>query len=117
MSCRWACLPVLVIYGVVALAHEYGYGFAYYLGVAGTFILAPLLSLPLLRIVRASLHSSLADVLTRYRTQWAGSLITLFMLLAVWPLLALQIQAVAESIHILTIMDADDNVPLAEMHT
>lgn len=104
------------IYGVVALAHEYGYGFlSYYLGVAGTFILAPLLLLPILRIVRTYLHSSLADVLTfRYRTQWAGSLMTLFMVLAVWPLLALQIQAVAESIHILTIVGADDNVPLAK---
>ena len=104
------------IYGVVELAHEYGYGFlSYYLGVAGTFILAPLLLLPILRIVRTYLHSSLADVLTfRYRTQWAGSLMTLFMVLAVWPLLALQIQAVAESIHILTIVGADDNVPLAK---
>lgn len=92
------------IYGVVGLAHEYGYGFlSYYLGVAGTFIFAPLLLLPILRITRGYLHSSLADVLTfRYRTQWAGSLITLFMVLAVWPLLALQIQAVTDSLHILT---------------
>jgi Na+/proline symporter/signal transduction histidine kinase len=92
------------IYGVVGLAHEYGYGFlSYYLGIAGTFIFAPLLLLPILRITRGYLHSSLADVLTfRYRTQWAGSLITIFMVLAVWPLLALQIQAVTESLHILT---------------
>jgi PAS domain S-box-containing protein len=88
------------IYGVVELAHEYGYGFlSYYLGVAGAFIFSPLLLQPILRITRNYLHSSLADVLTfRYRTQWAGSLVTLFMLLAVWPLLALQIQAVADSI-------------------
>ena len=92
------------VYGVVALAHEFGYGFlSYYLGIAGTFILAPLLLLPILRITRTYLHSSLADVLTfRYRSQWAGSLITLFMLLAVLPLLALQIQAVADSLHILS---------------
>jgi signal transduction histidine kinase/Na+/proline symporter len=88
------------IYGVVELAHQYGYGFlSYYLGVAGAFIFLPLLLQPILRITRTYLHSSLADVLTfRYRTQWAGSLVTLFMLLAVWPLLALQIQAVADSV-------------------
>jgi Na+/proline symporter/signal transduction histidine kinase len=92
------------IYGVVDLAHQYGYGFlSYYLGIAGTFIFAPLLLLPLLRITRTYLHSSLADVLTfRYRSQWAGSLITIFMVLAIWPLLALQIQAVADSLYILS---------------
>ena len=104
------------IYGVVALAHEYGYGFlSYYLGVAGTFIFAPLLLLPLLRIARTYLHSSLADILTfRYRTQWAGSLMTLFMVLAIWPLLALQIQAVSESIHILTTISADGDALLTK---
>lgn len=92
------------IYGVVALAHDYGYGFlAYYVGVAGIFLLSPLILLPILKITRQFLHSSLADVLTfRYRSQVAGSLITLFMLMAVWPLLALQIQAVAESLQILS---------------
>ncbi len=97
------------IYGVVGLAHEYGYGFlSYYLGVAATFLLAPLLLLPIWRISRAYLHSSLADILTfRFRSQWAGSLITIFMVLAVWPLLALQIQAVADSLHILTVNDGN----------
>ncbi|MCP3908181.1 MAG: PAS domain-containing protein [Oceanicoccus sp.] len=97
------------VYGVVGLAHEYGYGFlSYYLGVAGTFIFAPLLLLPILRIARTYLHSSLADVLTfRYRTQWAGSLITLCTVLAVWPLLALQIQAVTDSLHILTTISSN----------
>lgn len=88
------------IYGVVELAHHYGYGFlSYYLGVAGAFIFSPLLLQPILRITRNYAHSSLADILTfRYRTQWAGSLVTVFMLLAVWPLLGLQIQAVADSV-------------------
>ncbi len=96
------------IYGVVGLAHNYGYGFlTYYLGVAGVFFFAPLLLFPLLRIVRTNIHSSLADVLTfRYHSQWAGSLITIFMLLSVWPLLALQIQAVTDS---LIILSSEDN--------
>ncbi|MGK0498640.1 MAG: Na+/proline symporter/signal transduction histidine kinase [Oceanicoccus sp.] len=92
------------IYGVVGMANDYGYGFlSYYLGISGAFIFAPLLLLPILRITRTYLHSSLADLITfRYRTQWAGSLVTVFMILAVWPMLALQIQAVADSLHILT---------------
>ena len=96
------------IYGVVGLAHEYGYGFlSYYLGMAGTFVFAPLLLLPILRITRRYMHSSLADVLTyRYRSQWAGSLITVFMVLAIWPLLALQIQAISDTLYVLS---ADDN--------
>jgi Na+/proline symporter/signal transduction histidine kinase len=96
------------IYGVVGLAHEYGYGFlSYYLGLAGTFVFAPLVLLPILRITRRYMHSSLADVLTfRYRSQWAGSLITVFMVLAILPLLALQIQAVSDTLHVLS---ADQN--------
>lgn len=92
------------IYGIVSLAENYGYGFlSYYLGVAGAFVCAPLLLLPLLRITRSNLHSSLADVLAfRFHSQWAGSLVTICMVLAIWPLLALQIQAVADSLQILS---------------
>lgn len=105
------------IYGVVSLAYEYGYGFlSYYLGIAATFVFAPLLLLPLLRISRTYLHSSLADILTfRFRSQWAGSLVTLFMVLAMWPLLALQIQAVSDSLHILT-SHGKDFIPTEARH-
>ena len=111
------------IYGVIGLAHEYGYGFlSYYFGIAGAFIFAPLMLLPLLRISRSQMHSSLADVLTyRFHSQWAGSLMTVFMLLAVMPLLAMQIQAVSDSLHVLstdstqlfTNENRHDNVALA----
>lgn len=92
------------IYGVVGLAYDYGYGFlSYYAGVAGTFVFAPLILLPLLRICRLYQLSSLADLLTfRFRSQWAGSAVTLFMLLAMLPLLALQIQAVSDTVRVLT---------------
>ena len=92
------------IYGIVGLAHEYGYSFlSYYVGLAGTFLFAPLLLMPLLRICNDNLLSSLADVLSfRYRSQWAGAITTIFLLLAVMPLLALQIQAVSDSLHILS---------------
>lgn len=95
---------VFAIYGVVALAHETGYGFmSYYAGVAGAFLFAPLLLVPVLRICRAYQLDSVADLLTfRFRSQAAGSAITLFTLLAMLPLLALQIQVVVDTVHILT---------------
>ncbi|MGC4007791.1 MAG: ATP-binding protein [Pseudomonas sp.] len=91
-------------YGTVGLAYQYGYGFlAIYLGVSGAFLLAPVLLYPILRITRAYQLSSLADLFAfRFRSTWAGALTTLFMLIAVLPMLALQIQAVTDSISILT---------------
>lgn len=90
-------------YGSVGLAYEFGYGFlAYYLGVCGAFLLAPVLMLPILRITRAYQLSSLADLFAfRYRSQIAGTLVTLFTLMGTLALLSLQIQAVANSIQIL----------------
>jgi PAS domain S-box-containing protein len=92
-----------LLYSAVDLAHRYGYGYlATYVGIAGTFLFAPLLLMPLLRICRLYQLSSLADLLTfRFRSQWAGSAVTLFLLLAVMPMLALQIRSVADTVHIL----------------
>src|SRR5690606_18140202 len=65
--------------------------------------LAPVLLYPILRITRTYQLSSLADLFAfRFRSTWAGVLTTLFMLIGLLPLLALQIQAVADSIGILT---------------
>ena len=91
-------------YGTVGLAHQYGFGFlASYLGVSGAFLLAPVLLYPILRITRTYQLSSLADLFAfRFRSSWAGALSTLFMLVGIMPLLALQIQAVTDSISILT---------------
>jgi Na+/proline symporter/signal transduction histidine kinase len=91
-------------YGTVDLAYKYGYGFlACYLGVTGAFLLAPVLLQPILRITRTYQLSSLADLFAfRFRSTWAGTLTTLFMLIGVLPLLALQIQAVTDSIAIVT---------------
>jgi PAS domain S-box-containing protein len=86
------------------LAWRQGYDFMlYYLGVVLMFILAPLLLLPLLRLCRIYQLSSLADVLTfRFRSPTTGAVISLAMCLTLLPLLALQIQAVADSIQILS---------------
>lgn len=94
-------------FGAVELAYQYGYGYlTYYFGASTIFLFAPLLLLPLMRICTVYQLGSLADLFSfRYRSQWAGTLVTIGMLLAIMPLLAMQIQAVTESIYILT--DAD----------
>jgi PAS domain S-box-containing protein len=102
-------------YGTVGLAYQYGFGFlASYLGVSGAFLLAPVLLYPILRITRTYQLSSLADLFAfRFRSTWAGALTTLFMLIGVLPLLALQFQAVADSIGILTREPVHERVALS----
>ena len=101
-------------YGTVGLAYQYGYGFlTYYLGICGAFLLAPVLLNPILRITRTYQLSSLADLFAfRFRSTLAGTLTTLFMLIGVLPLLALQIQAVADSVMILTQSRGQESVAL-----
>ncbi|MCB1701173.1 MAG: PAS domain-containing protein [Pseudomonadales bacterium] len=89
--------------GALELAYSYGYSFLlYYGGVVFMFIFAALLLLPLLRLCRVYQLASLADVLTfRFRSPRIGAIITIAMCLTLLPLLALQIQAVADSIQIM----------------
>ncbi len=91
------------IYGVSELAILHGYNFLlYYLGVVLMFVLGTLFLQPLLRISRVYQLSSVADLLTfRFRSDGVGAAITVAMCITVLPLLALQIQAVADSIHVL----------------
>ncbi|MBB3046606.1 PAS domain S-box-containing protein [Litorivivens lipolytica] len=92
------------IYGVVDQAQDAGYSYMnYYLGTATAFIVYPLLIAPLMRICQSYRLGSLADLLTfRFRSQVAGSVVTLFMLVAMLPLMTLQIQAVSESMQVLS---------------
>ena len=89
--------------GVMELAHRYGYSFMlYYGGLVFMFVMAALLLVPLLRLCRVYQLSSLADLLAfRFRSPWVGAAITMAMCLTLLPLLALQIQAVADSIQIM----------------
>ncbi len=102
-------------YGSVALAHQYGYGFlSYYMGVSGAFMLAPVLLQPILRITRTHQLASLADLFAfRFRSTWAGALTSLFLLVGLLPLLALQIKAVADTVGVLTLEPVQDQVALA----
>lgn len=102
---------IWAVYGAIGMAAESGYGFlAYYLGISGAFLLAPVLLNPILRIGRAYQLTSLADLFAyRYRSQWAGTLVTLCSAAAILALLSMQIQAVTVSASLL----APDTSPKA----
>lgn len=82
------------IYGSVEFAANAGFGYlAYYLGAAGAFLLAPVLLVPIQRITRTYQLASLADLFAfRFRTRWAGTIVTLVSVLAVLPLLGIQVK-------------------------
>jgi len=103
-------------YGVIELANQHGYGaLAYYLGTGALFLFAPVALAPLVELAKRYQISSLADLLVfRYHSQAAGSLVTLLMFLALLPLLALQIQAVADTLHILT-LSSKPTLPLSDI--
>ena len=92
------------IYGIIGFAYETGYNFlAFYLGVSGAFLLAPVMLSPILRLSKNHQLGSLPDLFAyRYRSQTAGSLTTIAMVLGLLPLLALQIRTVADTAEILT---------------
>src|SRR5690554_6049988 len=92
------------IHGSMEMASTSGYAYlAYYLGVAGAFLLAPVLLVPIQRMVRTHQLASLADLFAfRFRSRWVGTLITLVSLLAVLPLLALQVQTMGDAIYLMT---------------
>ena len=90
-------------YGSIGIARDSGYLFlTLYIGVSGAFLLAPILLTPILKITRSYQLSSLADLFAfRFRSSAAGIIATLIMLASIMPLLALQIQAVSDSIHLI----------------
>jgi len=91
-------------YGSVGFADQQGFQFlTIYLGVTIAFALGPVLLQPILRLTRDYQLISLADLFAfRYRSQLAGILVTLFMLVGTLPYVALQIRAVTESARVLT---------------
>ncbi|MGS2718155.1 ATP-binding protein [Eionea flava] len=91
-------------YGVIDLANRFGYGaLAYYMGIGAFFLFAPMIQAPLAELCQRFQLRSIADLLVfRYSSQTAGSLATLCMLLAILPLLVIQIQAIADTLQILT---------------
>ncbi|MEH6471181.1 MAG: ATP-binding protein [Halopseudomonas sp.] len=95
---------VWTFYGATGLAQNYGYAFlASYFGASVSFILAPVILLPLLRITKSYQLSSIADLFAfRFRSQLAGTLVTVLILIATLPLMSMQIEAVTDSTQLLS---------------
>ncbi|MGI1680060.1 MAG: GHKL domain-containing protein [Cellvibrionaceae bacterium] len=97
-------------YGIVELAYNFGYGaLAYYLGMGALFLFAPVALTPLTEIARRYQINSLADLFVfRYHNHAIGTLATLCMCLAVVPLLGLQLQAIADTLSLLTLNNSEN---------
>ena len=95
---------VWAYYTSVAVAMRSGYGYlASYIGISLAFMFSPLLLRPIRELTRTYQLSSLADLIAfRYRSRWAGTLVTLLTLAAVTPIIALQIRAVSDTAGILS---------------
>jgi len=91
-------------YGSVGFAHSSGFNFlTIYLGVTIAFLLAPILLMPILRLVREYQLTSVADLFAfRYPGPVTGLVVTLFMFVGILPYISLQIQAITESVEVLT---------------
>lgn len=92
-------------FGIIDLAYHYGYdALAYFLGAGALFIFAPVALKPLMEIVHRYQIGSLADLLVfRYHSRAVGSIATAGLLLALVPLMALQLQAIADVLSLLTV--------------
>ena len=101
------------LYGSVGFANQYGYSFLfYYLGISGAFLLAPILLTPLLGIIKSNQLNSLADLFSfRYRSATAGVFTAILLLTGLLPLLALQIQAVTDIVHLVTLGVSSEQSP------
>ncbi|MBR9909530.1 MAG: PAS domain S-box protein [Gammaproteobacteria bacterium] len=97
-------------YGVVDLAFQFGYGaLAYYLGTGALFLFAPLLLTPMAILACRFQINNIADLMVfRYHSLKAGRLVTACMALIFLPLMVLQLQAVADTMQILTQNSAAD---------
>lgn len=90
-------------YGIFGVAYHSGYMYLVsYLGASISFLLAPLILVPLQRITRRYQLSSLPDLFAfRFRSGQVGTLTTLLMLFISLPLISIQIQALADSLPML----------------
>ncbi len=91
-------------YGSVGFAEKEGYNFlTIYLGTTLAFVASPILLRPILKLTESYRLASLADLFAfRYHSQFAGILVTLFILTGTLPYMSLQIQAVTSTLQIMT---------------
>ncbi|MEX2367368.1 MAG: PAS domain-containing protein, partial [Pseudohongiellaceae bacterium] len=90
-------------YTSIAVASDRGYGYlAYYIGYSVAFLFAAIFLQPILHVTKTYQLSSMADLFSfRFRSPLAGSLTTLVLLTCIFPLVSLQILAVAQSAKLL----------------
>lgn len=103
---------VWTFYGAFSLAKESGYSFfGSYFGPVLTFLLAPALLIPILRITRTYQLSSLPDLFAfRFRSGSVGTLTALISVFATLPMLSIQIQAVSDTLYILNDQFSADQI-------
>ena len=91
-------------YGSVGFAQKEGFSFlTIYLGATIAFVASPILLRPILKLTESYRLASLADLFAfRYHSQAAGVLVTLFMLAGTLPYMSLQIQAMTNTLKIMT---------------
>ncbi len=91
-------------YGSVGLAETQGFNFlTIYLGATLAFLASPILLRPILKITETYRLASLAALFAfRYHSQLAGVLVTLLVLAGTLPYMSLQIQAVTNTLQIMT---------------
>ena len=91
-------------YGSVGFAEKEGFNFlTIYLGTTLAFVASPILLRPILKITETYRLASLADLFAfRYHSQTAGILVTLLVLTGTLPYMSLQIQAVTNTLQIMT---------------
>ncbi len=91
-------------YGSVGFAEKEGFNFlTIYLGTTLAFLASPILLRPILKITETYRLASLADLFAfRYHSQLAGVLVTLLVLAGTLPYMSLQIQAVTNTLQIMT---------------
>ena len=90
-------------YGSVGMAFDLQHGYlAFYLGLCILLLFSAIIIRPLFQLAKNYQLSSLADLYAfRYRSRWVGLVTAVGVLLAILPLLALQIQAITDVIVLL----------------
>lgn len=91
-------------YGTIGMGQQYGLGYlAYFLGLSGAFLLAPVLLKPIFLITRTYQLGSMADLMAfRFCSPLAGKLVSIAMIIMVIPLMTLQIKALTETLLVLS---------------
>ena len=91
-------------YGSVGFAEKEGFNFlTIYLGTTLAFVASPILLRPILKLTETYRLASMADLFAfRYHSQLAGVLVTLLVLTGTLPYISLQIQAVTNTLQIMT---------------